>query len=244
MIALVLGTVAMGLVYRVLIAQQRRATDLAMRAAVDNTLRTAVGFISEELSHAGAGIAPSDFLAVASESLGYRARRGSGIACSVTSSSVDLMAEPLAAYRQPQPGRDSLMLFVGNDSVGNGWIVGPVNGVTASVCGGRRSLRISTRLDSLTVSRLAPGSLSPLLVVEVMQLKLYRSQGNYWLGARSVSGGETIQPVTGPLEAGGLAFSFTDSTDAPTWNPDAIRAGRVVVRAKADSAAALLPLRN
>jgi hypothetical protein len=59
-----------------------------------------------------------------------------------------------------------------------------------------------------------------------------------------VSAGETIQPVTGPLEPGGLAFSFTDSAAAPTWNPDAIRAGRVLARVKADSAAALLPLRN
>lgn len=244
MIALVLGTMAMGLVYRVLIAQQRRATDLAMRASVDNTLRTAIGFITGELSHAGAGVAPSDFLAVAPESVSYRARRGSGIACSVTPSSVDLLAEPFAAYRQPQPGRDSLMLFVANDSLGNGWIAGPVNGVTSSNCGGRRSLRISTLLDSVTLSRLAPGSLPPLLVDEIMQLKLYRSQGSYWLGARSVSGGETIQPVTGPFEAGGLALSFTDSTGALTWNPDAIRAGRVMLRAKADSAAALLPLRN
>jgi hypothetical protein len=165
MIAMVLCTVVLDLVYRVLIAQQRQATDLALRAARDNTLRTAVGFITGELSHAGAGIAPSDFLSVAPESISYRARRGSGIACSVTPSSVDVLSEPFATYRQPQSGRDSLMLFVASDSAGGGWIAGPVNGVSGSACGARRSLRISTRLDSLALARLIPGSMAPLVVV-------------------------------------------------------------------------------
>jgi hypothetical protein len=44
-----------------------------------------------------------------------------------------------------------------------------------------------------------------------MQIKLYQSQGNYWLGARSVSAGEVIQPVLGPLDNNGLSFAFRDS---------------------------------
>jgi hypothetical protein len=62
-----------------------------------------------------------------------------------------------------------------------------------------------------------------------MELKLYESGGNAWLGARSVSTGEAIQPVAGPLTLkDGLQLSYLSASGAPTTDPANIRS--VVLR--------------
>ena len=67
-----------------------------------------------------------------------------------------------------------------------------------------------------------------------MQLKLYSSGGRHWLGARSLSAGETIQPVLGPLTATGLALTYLDSTGAPTSDPRRVRSIAVTLHAVTD----------
>ena len=202
MVALLLTVLVLALVYRLLVAQQRTASLQAQRVLLQTNLRSAAAFISAELRDVSTDSANLDLLAFAPESVTYRATRGSGIACRVSPTSVELLGDSYGAFRRPQSGRDSLLVYVAAGP-GREWVSGPVTAVGASTCGGASSLRLSTLLDSVTLAAASTGPLFPVRLFEIMQIKLYQSQGNYWLGARSVSAGEVIQPVLGPLDTNG-----------------------------------------
>jgi type II secretory pathway pseudopilin PulG len=258
MVALLLTVLVLGLVYRLLVGQQRTASLQAQRVLLQANLRSAAAFISTDLRDVSTDSTNLDLLAFAPESVTYRATRGSGIACRVSPTSVELLGEPYGAFRRPQPGRDSLMIYVAAGP-GRDWLSGPVTAIGVSTCGGASSLRLSTLLDSVTLAAASPGPLFPVRLFEIMQIKLYQSQGSSWLGARSVSAGEVIQPVLGPLETNGLWFTFRDSAGGFALRASAVRSGEVVIRVVAaqavagsfgaprllrDSVRVALPLRN
>ena len=67
-----------------------------------------------------------------------------------------------------------------------------------------------------------------LLAVE---LRLYESEGKSWLGARSVSSGEAIQPLVGPLTKGsGFRLEYLDATGMPTVDRTSIKSIRITLR--------------
>ena len=258
MVALLLTVLLLALVYRLLVAQQRTASVQAQRVFLQANLRSAAAFISTDLRDVSTDSANLDLLAFAPESVTYRATRGSGIACRISPTSVELFGETYGAFRRPQPGRDSLQLYVAAGP-GREWVSGPVTAVGLSACGGASSLRLSTLLDPVALAAASMGPLFPVRVFEVMQIKLYQSQGSYWLGARSVSAGEVIQPVLGPLESNGLSFTFRDSAGGLVTRAFEVRSGEVVIRALAaqavsgafgtrqllrDTARVVIPLRN
>ncbi len=237
MVALLLTVLVLGLVYRLLVAQQRTASLQAQRVLLQANLRSAAAFISTDLRDVSTDSGNLDLLAFAAESVTYRATRGSGIACRIGPTSVELLGETYGAFRRPQPGRDSLLLYVAAGP-GREWVSGPVTAVGQSTCGGASSLRLSTLLDSVALAAASVGPLFPVRVFEIMQIKLYQSQGNYWLGARSVSAGEVIQPVLGPLDSNGLSFAFRDSAGGLAGRAFEVRSGEVVIRALAARAVA------
>jgi len=258
MVALVLTVLVLTLVYRVLVGQQRTTSLQAQRVLLQTSLRSAAAFITAELREVSTDSGNPDLVAFAAESVTYRATRGSGMGCSVSPTAVDFLGPLHGAFRRPQAGRDSLLVFVGAGP-GREWITGPVIGVASSSCGGSASLRISTLLDSVALAAASIGPLFPIRLFEIMQIKLYQSQGSHWLGARSVSAGEAIQPVLGPLDSNGLAITFRDSVGAIATRPFDVRSGEVVIRAQAnqavhgsagvpqllrDSVRAVIPLRN
>jgi hypothetical protein len=68
-----------------------------------------------------------------------------------------------------------------------------------------------------------------------MELRLYSSGGKFWLGARSVSGGEfSLQPVLGPLTSNGLELGYFNAAGNPTGNPSQVRSIRVAIRGVTD----------
>jgi len=129
-------------------------------------------------------------------------------------------------YRSPQPGRDSLLLFQEGREESPGddrWLRLPILSVTTGSCSGIPAIVFNTILDT---TRFPPATFSPLAPVrtyEVMQIKLYSSMGDYWLGGRSVSGGETIQPIIGPLTSSGLGLVYLDSSRMPAITPNDVR---------------------
>jgi hypothetical protein len=67
-----------------------------------------------------------------------------------------------------------------------------------------------------------------------MQMRYYRSGGKSWFGMRSVSTGEAITPVAGPLadstaSVRGLTLVYRDATDALTSDPAAVRAVEIAL---------------
>ena len=98
---------------------------------------------------------------------------------------------------------------------------------------GPRGLRVGPEpLASAVLSRVTVGS--PVKLTEVMQARYYTSGGKSWLGLRSVSTGEAIQPLAGPLAdstAGvrGLTLRYLNGVDAPTSDPASVRAIEVAL---------------
>jgi hypothetical protein len=68
----------------------------------------------------------------------------------------------------------------------------------------------------------------PVRFFEVMEIRLYQSGGRWWVGARSVSNGEVIQPVMGPVASSGLQFQFLDQGGGSISSPTAL--SRITVR--------------
>lgn len=235
LIDLMVSLVLTGLLGIVLVRASLTAGRMARAELAANALQVAfdggLGFLAAELAQAGRGADGEDLLRIAPDSLSYRAVRGNGIACRVTPTSVTLLQDRLQSVRLPQPGRDSLLLFKGSDSLtlgGTQWVALPVLGVGGSSCGGAPALRIDTQVDTTTTPLALLAALPPVRLFEVMQVRVYASAGATWLGARSESGGETIQPLAGPFLSPGSAFAYLDSAQAATSAPGSVQ--RVEVR--------------
>ena len=178
MVALLLTVLVLGLVYHLLVAQQRTASSRpsgfscrpicgAPRPSSPRTCETSPPIPRTSTS------SPS-----LPESVTYRATRGSGIACRIGPTSVELLGETYGAFRRPQPGRDSLLLHVAAGP-GREWVSGPVD------CRRRHQPAAEpTRCVSppcsipVALAAASAGPLFPVRLFEIMQIKLYQSQGN------------------------------------------------------------------
>lgn len=211
-----------------------RSTRLARAAAqLERSFDTALDFLDSELADVGTDTSATDFLRLGTDSLTWRATRGVGLACQLSATEVRVLDVQWVGSRVPQAGRDSLMLYTGSDSSRSDpvtWIALPVLGVSATNCAGAPALRLQTWLDTTLVPLNRLPALVPVRVFEVMQARLYSSLGAWWFGARSVSAGEAIQPVAGPLAPGGLRFTYFDSIMQPAASAALVRAVSVIVR--------------
>jgi hypothetical protein len=85
-------------------------------------------------------------------------------------------------------------------------------------------------LDSVQRSRVGLGSV--VRIFETMEARRYASGGAEWLGLQSVSAGEPVQPLAGPLiTTTGLAIGPESAAGAPTATPASADAVRLQVRA-------------
>ncbi len=233
LIGLVLLSLIGGVVVRIGLGAERSVRLAQAAAQTERSFDTALDFLESELADAGTDGSGTDLVRVGRDSLTWRASRGVGLACLVAPTEVRLLQNQWSGPRYPQPGRDSLMLYVGADSTRADsvpWQVLPILGVSTGTCAGLSALVLHTAVDT---SRASPGwlpSLVPARVFEVMQVRLYSSLGTWWFGTRSVSAGEGIQPVAGPLLPGGLHFTFRDSTGQVTAAPGQVRSISAVLR--------------
>lgn len=250
LIELLVSLILLGLVGlaagRLLIGQRRAASALLAGDLARRTTDQASAWIASELSEAGRGDSATDLLGLGPDWLTYRGWRLAGLACLVTESEVRIARTRVSGWRMPQPGRDSLFLYLGQDSIpGSGaWSVLPLLGVGAANCGGAPALSLTTRIDARLLEGLPP--LVPVRTFEVMQLRLYRSLGEWWLGARSVSGGEGVQPLTGPLEERGLELKYLDQSGSEVSLPGLVSRLQIMIAPAGvrDSAWFLIQPRN
>jgi prepilin-type N-terminal cleavage/methylation domain-containing protein len=262
LVELLLAVVVLGVVaaatLTLLTGTQRITHAQTARSQLQSNVRMGAALLPQELRE----LAPSDLLQIASDSITYRAMRGFGLTCGVAADQIRLRAAAAVrvGWRDPQPGRDSLLLFVEGDPLTGAddrWVTLPVLSVGSTRCGPDAAVALATAIDTLAVPL---GSISlggPARLFEVMQVKAYRQGADWWLGAHSLSAGETLQPVLGPLTAGGLALRYTDLLGATTAVRDSVRSVLVTVRGTSepvrqrgvvaplqDSLVALVRLRN
>jgi prepilin-type N-terminal cleavage/methylation domain-containing protein len=246
MVAVGITLVVFGALYRTLISVQRFSRVQSERVSLQSNVRTGVLALVSELRELGTSVGdPStrnDLLSIASDGVTYRAMRGVGFICQVPSTTqIRLARSSFSGYRDPQPGRDSMFVFFeGSLETGQeaSWAPLAITAVsTATPCPGAAGpgVTLTTEVNG-ALPHLEVGT--PLRIYEVMEMRLYRSDGESWFGARSVSSGENIQPMLGPLKpVNGLQLEYLNGLGGPTSDVTEIKSVRMTVRALSQGAA-------
>jgi prepilin-type N-terminal cleavage/methylation domain-containing protein len=250
-VALTLALLVAGVVHRHLVQGQRLLRSHGELAALQDNVRAVALVLAGELTALGqdeitpaasaalgypAGVR-SDLLAIAPGSVAYLAARGGGHVCTIAPGApadIVLEASSWQSPRAPRAG-DSLLVYAEGDpstSADDGWLhLGVVSSASTGCPGGRVGIAIRIALplplDPVALGRVTPGA--PARLAEVMEMRYYRSGGKAWFGMRSVSAGEVIQPVAGPLAdsaAGvrGLTLRYRDAAGYAASTPAAVRA--------------------
>jgi len=263
---LLLGVVATGTV-RIVTGSMRSFRRQAARSQIQTSLRTAVAIVASELRELGS---VGDLIAIAPESITYRAMRKTGFLCRRPEpgrSEITLWRNPTYGLRQLEAGRDSILIFAENDPrmVGdNTWLSAAVVAVTGGDLCPDGSAGVQVRLAGISPeSWVGVERGAPIRGFQVTQLLLYHdSRRVYWLGWkewRLGSGWSITQPVLGPLAPAGLRFDYLDSSGRATNSPSHVAvialkvvaqsSGRAVAVARAngvvtDSVTTSVALRN
>ena len=250
LIGLTLGLMVGGLVSRQLLVSRRLVRAQTERVAMQENVRVAALVLAGELGGIGYDeVTPSaaavlglpvavrsDLLAIAPGAVTYLAGRGSGHVCAVVPgplSTIVVEQSSWASLRAPR-ATDSLLVFVEGDPASgadDAWIHLGVLSAAGTACPDGAP---ATEIRIGVPAPLGLGALagitrgSPVRLVEVMQLRYYASGGQSWFGLRSVSAGEAITPVAGPLADStggvrGLTLRYRDAADGVTSDPAAVR---------------------
>ncbi|HKH82954.1 MAG TPA: prepilin-type N-terminal cleavage/methylation domain-containing protein [Gemmatimonadales bacterium] len=238
MIAMGLTLLVTSALYRTLVSIQRLSRGQTERVSLQSNVRAGVLALASELRDmgtvTGGTSSRNDLITMAPDAVTYRAMRGVGFTCQVpTPTQITIARGSFSGYRDPQPGRDSAFLFV-EGSVETGqeatWLPFAITVVsTATACPGGRGPGMTLTAVSGALPPVEVGT--PVRIYEVMELRLYRSDGEFWLGARSVSSGENIQPMAGPLtQANGLLLEYLDRLGGRTGDLTAVGSIGLTVR--------------
>jgi hypothetical protein len=229
-VALALTLIVIGSIHGLLVTTQRLTRTQAAQLDLQSNVRAGVLVIAHELRELnavdGGSTDQTDILSITATSIAYRAARGIGFMCQpALPGQIRIARSTFSGARDPEPSRDIAYLLVEADPAAgtpDTWLRLGINGVsTTSSCPGLAGPGISISVGS-TFPPAAVGT--PLRIYETMELKLYQSGGEWWLGARSVSAGEAIQPVIGPLAGSdGLRLEYLDRAGIRTNDPASVR---------------------
>ena len=238
MIALVLLVIVGGGMFKLLTSQQRATRQQAALSMLQANVRTGALLVPSELKEINVSATGSDIVLMRPDSITYRAMRATSVVCAITTTQVRLRNDYTFGYRAPVVGRDRLLIFVENDpgsSTDDGWKETAISAPAASTCpDGGSAMAYTVAVTADTVAMVSLDAVARTF--ETMQLKLYQSNGRYWLGARSVSGGEAVQPVLGPLTATGLQLAYLNAAGVATTDSTLVRTIDIKVVGETDNA--------
>lgn len=227
-----------GAAYRLLLTTMRLSRAQAEQVSLQAGIRAGSLFVANELRELSTAPGGSrdlnDLLSMGPSAVTFRAMRGIGFTCQLPSSNqIRIARSGFSGHREPQAGRDSLWLFLEGaeeTELDDRWQPLSITQVSSNApCPGGTPGIALTVPSTPALASVPTGT--PLRTYEVMELKLYRSEGRSWLGARSVSAGEAIQPVIGPLTDGdGLRLEYFDRLGHATNDPTAVTSIRVRLR--------------
>ncbi|MFN2318026.1 MAG: PilW family protein [Gemmatimonadales bacterium] len=238
LIAIVIFGIVSTAIYGLLVRTQRLSRTQAERSIMQSNIRTGIGLVTSELRELNANALLADIYAMSATAIEYKGMRGLGFVCDIDAGYVRVPRAVWVGFRDPVATRDRVMLFVENDpdlASDDGWIERAITGVTSESCsaggaGVRLDIAASIPTDTLAMMTLG----SPVRTFERMQIGQMTSDGETWLGARSISGGETtLQPVLGPLTPSGVTFSYwtqVAGTSVEALLPLQVRTIRLVLR--------------
>jgi hypothetical protein len=148
--------------------------------------------------------------------------RGMGFTCAAaTSSQLLLRAATWMGLRQPADV-DSVAIHLESDpdsAADDGWVRARVTGVANGTCtDGTQAILLNTAWESPALADVAVRNMAvggPVRIFETMEIHYYPQDGKMWLGMRSLSRGEVIQPLVGPLAAFSLGYLDRDGRATP-----------------------------
>jgi prepilin-type N-terminal cleavage/methylation domain-containing protein len=242
MIALVIMGIVTGSIYKLLDTSQRISLAQAEQVDLQANVRTGSLVVPNELRElntvtTGAANGPQNDVLIANASqVRYRAMRGLGFVCAATATTLTISSATWTGLRAPDATRDDIYVFLDlNQSINtdDSWLQVNITAAALSANGCGAGLPGYV----LTAAAMPPVPVStPLRSYEVMEFRLYTDAGEWWLGAQSISAGENIQPVLGPLTANGFQLVYLDANGNVTANTPAIKSIRVTVRGLTDAA--------
>ncbi|MGH7590320.1 MAG: PulJ/GspJ family protein [Gemmatimonadales bacterium] len=264
LIAMVLLGLVSVVIYKMLITTQRVTDAQAERGDLQVNLRAGVLVIPNELRQITIGTSTtldtvSDIRDVTDTSITYRAMRGFYTICATPASAMTLTVTNAAGfsseYRAPSSNDSAFVLWEGDTTKtsDDAWVQVGLASVTTTTClyaGALRSAYTFTFVGSgipnasFPFAKIQPGS--PVRTYETVQLSLYASGGQNWLGMKVGSG--SMQPVVGPLAptSGGLygfQLTYFDSTGtaltASASNVPKIRTIKIALRGVTNDQVAL-----
>ncbi len=239
MIALILMTLVGTVIFKLLNSTQRVSTAQTERMILQSSIRTGALVVPSELRELSTSVGgQTDLVDIAPDSITYRAARGVGFTCAVTATQIKILNTtvlPFSALRAISPGRDSLLLYVERDpatAADDAWVRLPISSLATTTCGTEPAIAvnmpdfINDLPDSQLVSVVVGG---PVRTEEVMRLKSYAAGGQQWLGAASLSGGDAVQPILGPITPAGLLLEYFTGDGTVTTTLSAVRVIRIRV---------------
>jgi prepilin-type N-terminal cleavage/methylation domain-containing protein len=249
-VGLMLALTVAGVAYHLILASQRLGRAQFDRLAAQDNLRAGVLIVASELRELGfdsvppvAGLAvgtvtSSDVLVGELTRVRYRAMRGLGFTCAPPASGqIVLRTGTWLGPRQPAANVDSVALFLEGDparSDDDAWVRARVTGVTAGACDdGAPGIALTLGWEAPAVGTEAAARMplgGPVRIFEIMEIQQYAQDGKSWLGMRSVSRGEVIQPLLGPLAE--FTLRYLDRADVPTSVPSDMRSVTVELRSE------------
>jgi prepilin-type N-terminal cleavage/methylation domain-containing protein len=242
LIALVIMGVVTGAIYKLLTTNQRLSIAQAEQVSLQSNVRTGSLIVPNELRElntvTGGTVAQNDVTVANADGVTYRAARGLGFLCQVPGGGqLRIASSTWTGLRPPSNPRDDLYLFVdGNkdEDEDDTWLSMDITAVatSAAACPGVPGY-------VLTVAGAIPAGVSvgtPVRLFELMRLQLTAQGGQWWLGAQSISGGDPLTPVLGPLTDDGFGLQYFDSTGAVTVDKNAIKSIRITVQGLTDGA--------
>lgn len=245
LVALVIMGVVSGAVFQLLHTSQRLSRAQTEQVSLQSNVRTGAMLVPAELREintvTGGSIDQNDVLSAAADAVTYRAMRGLGTVCEVpgVTNRIRLLGSTYSGSRDPI-GTDSIYVFIENDpdrENDDAWLPVRITSVTTgNVCptaiGNVAGITLNTDANA-AIATLAVGT--PIRIYEVMELSLLAADGRSWLGARSVSAGDPVEPVLGPLVDGnGFGLEYLDGNGNDTGDLTAIKSIRVTIQGLTD----------
>jgi prepilin-type N-terminal cleavage/methylation domain-containing protein len=245
LLALVIMGVVTGALYRLLNTSQRLSLAQAEQVSLQSSVRTGSLVVPNELRELNTVLGSldatqNDITDADPDAITYRAMRGLGFVCQAAAAGATQLRLAGASWtglRAPDATRDSLYLFIEGDpdeDDDDSWLQVDITAAVApaNACGAAAGYLLTVEAIPAAV----PVN-TPVRLFELMRLELYAEDGQWWMGAQSVSAGEIEpQPMLGPLTDDGFALVYLDAAGAETADLTAIKSVRLTVRGLTDGA--------
>jgi hypothetical protein len=237
MLALVMLLMVGGTLHQLLLGTSRTSRKQSEQIALQSTVRGAALVASNELkglsSIQAGSVGGNDLITLGSHAVSYRAMRGFGYTCDASATGIlRLSRAGFSGHRDPQAGRDSALVYAPGvpTPADSDWVPVAVTSVsTAGTCPGGKAAITLAASSSMSLGTLTPGT--PVRIYEPAELALYQSEAKSWLGMRSLTSGEAIQPLFGPLaQSEGFRLEYADAAGLATTDPGAVKSITISIR--------------